>query len=86
MGQDKVHCFLRMGQWIGGDRDGNPNVSAATLVQALQRQSEVALRHYLTEVHLLAGELSLSAHLVEVSPQMQLLADSSAPSRCTSSR
>jgi phosphoenolpyruvate carboxylase len=77
LGQDKVHSFLRMGQWIGGDRDGNPNVSAATLVQALQRQSEVALRHYLTEVHLLGGELSLSAHLVEVSPQMQLLADSS---------
>ena len=77
LGQDKVHSFLRMGQWIGGDRDGNPNVSAATLVQALQRQSEVALRHYLTEVHLLGGELSLSAHLVEVSPQMQLLAESS---------
>ena len=77
LGQDNVHSFLRMGQWIGGDRDGNPNVSAATLVQALQRQSEVALRHYLTEVHLLGGELSLSAHLVEVSPQMQLLAESS---------
>ncbi|WP_037472817.1 phosphoenolpyruvate carboxylase [Simplicispira psychrophila] len=77
LGQDKVHSFLRMGQWIGGDRDGNPNVSAATLVQALQRQSEVALRHYLTEVHLLGGELSLSDHLVEVTREMQQLADSS---------
>jgi len=40
-----VHSFLRMGQWIGGDRDGNPNVSAQTLEYALRRQSEVALRH-----------------------------------------
>lgn len=77
LGQDNVHSFLRMGQWIGGDRDGNPNVSAATLREALQRQSEMVLRHYLTEVHLLGGELSLSDHLVEVTPQMQLLADSS---------
>jgi phosphoenolpyruvate carboxylase len=40
-----------MGQWIGGDRDGNPNVGADTLALALRRQAEVALRHYLTEVH-----------------------------------
>jgi phosphoenolpyruvate carboxylase len=77
LGEQPVHSFLRMGQWIGGDRDGNPNVSAGTLVQALRRQSEVALRHYLTEVHLLGGELSLSARLVEVSPAMQALASSS---------
>jgi phosphoenolpyruvate carboxylase len=55
------HSFLRMGQWIGGDRDGNPNVTAETLALALRRQAEVALRHYLTEVHYLGGELSLSA-------------------------
>ncbi len=72
-----VHSFLRMGQWIGGDRDGNPNVSADTLAHALRRQSEVALRHYLTEVHYLGGELSLSAMLVDVSPAMQALAKSS---------
>ncbi len=77
LGQERVHSFLRMGQWIGGDRDGNPNVSADTLVQALRRQSEVALRHYLTEVHLLGGELSLSARLVDVTPEMQALASSS---------
>ncbi|WP_313312407.1 phosphoenolpyruvate carboxylase [Pulveribacter sp.] len=75
--QHPVASFLRMGQWIGGDRDGNPNVSAGTLSLALSRQGEVALRHYLTEVHQLGRELSLSSNLVEVSPQMQQLAERS---------
>jgi phosphoenolpyruvate carboxylase len=77
LGQQPVASFLRMGQWIGGDRDGNPNVGAATLDYALRRQSEIALRHYLTEVHYLGGELSLSAMLVEVTPEMQALAERS---------
>ena len=72
-----VASFLRMGQWIGGDRDGNPNVTAETLEYALRRQSEVALRHYLTEVHYLGGELSLSAMLVDFPPEMQALAERS---------
>ena len=69
-----VASFLRMGQWIGGDRDGNPNVTAQTLQHALTRQSEVALRHYLTEVHYLGGELSLSAMLVPFDADMLALA------------
>ncbi len=77
LGQHAVHSFLRMGQWIGGDRDGNPNVSAETLKYALLRQSEVALRHYLTEVHFLGAELSISAMLVNCSPEMQALANAS---------
>ena len=77
LGQHPVASFLRMGQWIGGDRDGNPNVSAQTLQYALKRQAEVALRHYLTEVHYLGGELSLSAMLTDVSPAMQALAERS---------
>jgi len=77
LGQYPVHSFLRMGQWIGGDRDGNPNVSAQTLEYALRRQSEVALRHYLTEVHFLGSELSISAMLTDCSPEMQALAESS---------
>ena len=72
-----VATFLRMGQWIGGDRDGNPNVSAETLEYALRRQSEVALRHYLTEIHALGSELSLSAMLVDFPATMQALAESS---------
>ena len=77
LGSHPVHSFLRMGQWIGGDRDGNPNVSADTLNYALGRQAEVALRHYLTEVHFLGSELSLSAMLVDFSPEMRALAESS---------
>jgi phosphoenolpyruvate carboxylase len=77
LGKHPVHSFLRMGQWIGGDRDGNPNVSAQTLDYALRRQAEVALRHYLTEVHFLGAELSISAMLVNCSPEMQALANRS---------
>jgi phosphoenolpyruvate carboxylase len=77
LGNQHIHSFLRMGQWIGGDRDGNPNVSADTLNYALSRQAEVALRHYLTEVHLLGGELSMSAMLAGVSSAMQALANAS---------
>ena len=74
LGTSVQHNFLRMGHWIGGDRDGNPNVSAQTLQYALRRQSEVALRHYLTQVHFLGGELSLSAMLTDCSADMQALA------------
>ena len=70
-------AFFRMGNWIGGDRDGNPNVTAPTLQHALRRQAEVVLRHYLTEVHHLGAELSVSLTLVGVTPDMQALADRS---------
>ena len=69
--------FFRMGNWIGGDRDGNPFVTADTLQMALARQSETVLRYYLTEVHELGAELSISATLCPVTPQMQTLADES---------
>jgi phosphoenolpyruvate carboxylase len=72
-----VPSFLRMGQWIGGDRDGNPNVTADTLRMALARQSEVALRFYLTEVHALGAELSISQMLAGVTPAMAALAGAS---------
>jgi phosphoenolpyruvate carboxylase len=77
LGHTDIAPFLRMGQWIGGDRDGNPNVTAETLDYALRRQCELALRHYLTEVHYLGGEMSLSATLVDVSVEMQALAERS---------
>jgi phosphoenolpyruvate carboxylase len=73
----EVPPFLRMGNWIGGDRDGNPNVSAETLRMALARQAETALRFYLTEVHQLGAELSTSHMLAPVSAEMLALADAS---------
>lgn len=74
----KIHeTFFRMGNWIGGDRDGNPNVNAVTLELALRRQSETALRHHLREVHFLGAELSTSLMLVGVSPDMEALASRS---------
>ncbi len=69
-----VASFLRMGHWIGGDRDGNPNVTAATLRRALSRQAEVALRFYLTELHELGSELSMSGMLAPVTAEMAALA------------
>ena len=73
----EVAPFLRMGHWIGGDRDGNPNVGAPTLLLALSRQAEVALRFYLTEVHALGSELSISQMLAPVTPAMHALAERS---------
>ena len=77
LGNQPVHSFLRMGQWIGGDRDGNPNVSAQTLQYALRRQADMVLRFYLTEVHFLGSELSMSSILVPLSEPMKALADQS---------
>ncbi|MDE2092656.1 MAG: phosphoenolpyruvate carboxylase [Burkholderiales bacterium] len=70
----EIAPFFRMGNWIGGDRDGNPFVTAETLQMALARQSETVLRFYLTEVHELGAELSISASLAPVTASMQALA------------
>jgi len=77
LGVSDVPSFLKMGQWIGGDRDGNPNVNADTLRAALRRQAEVAIRHHLRSLHYLGADLSMSAMLVPVGAQMQALADRS---------
>ena len=73
----QIASFFRMGNWIGGDRDGNPFVDADTLRMAFARQSETALRHYLTQVHELGAELSNSATLQPVTIEMTRLADAS---------
>jgi phosphoenolpyruvate carboxylase len=56
--------FLTVGTWVGGDRDGNPNVGAHTLEIAATQQARLVLGHYLEEVNLLGRELSLSGRLM----------------------
>ena len=58
--------FLRLGSWIGGDRDGNPFVDAAALELALGSAREAVLGYYLDEVHALGAELSISSELAAV--------------------
>ncbi len=69
--------FFQMGSWIGGDRDGNPNVDAESLNFAVRRQCETALRHYLREIHKLGAELSISGMLIGCSPDLEALANRS---------
>ncbi len=66
--------FFRMGNWIGGDRDGNPNVNAGTLDWAVKRYAETVLRHYLIETHKLGAELSMSSVLTPSTPALLELA------------
>ena len=70
----QLPSFFRVGSWIGGDRDGNPFVTADILRTALTLQSTAALDFYLREVHALGAELSLSQLLVPVSPALAELA------------
>jgi len=67
--------MLRPGSWIGGDRDGNPNVTADVVRLATGRASYTALEHYFAEITALEEELSMSARLVTVSDELAGLAD-----------
>jgi phosphoenolpyruvate carboxylase len=66
--------FIRIGAWVGGDRDGNPNVDAAALKATFATAARAVLRFYLDEVNTLGAELSLSGSLAEVSPELAALA------------
>jgi phosphoenolpyruvate carboxylase len=72
-----VPAFLTMGSWIGGDRDGNPFVTAEMLREALRLQSRRIFAHYRAELQALAAELSLDARLVTVSEAVEALAAAS---------
>src|SRR6266436_3426685 len=67
----ELASFLRMGSWIGGDRDGNPFVTADVMRGTLRMQSSRVLRYYLEELHVLGSELSLAAHLADVSEDLR---------------
>nr|WP_241018106.1 phosphoenolpyruvate carboxylase [Burkholderia sp. Ac-20349] len=73
----RVPAFFQMGSWIGGDRDGNPNVTAPTLDEAINRQAAVILEHYLEQVHKLGAELSVSNLLVGANDAVKALAAAS---------
>ena len=79
-----VAPLLRVGSWIGGDRDGNPFVTAEVMNNAATSHSAVALEFYLSETNLLGKRLSLSSRVVEVSDALVKLAEKSpdkSPSR-----
>ena len=73
----RLPAVLRVGNWIGGDRDGNPFVTHEVMRHAVQRQSAIALEHYIGEATRLGAELSMAEGLVNVSPALRQLADDS---------
>src|SRR4051794_34379162 len=75
--QGDLASFLQMGGWIGGDRDGNPFVTAEVMRGTLRLQSSRILSFYLEELHALGAELSIATHLADVSDELRGLAERS---------
>ncbi|MDZ7588805.1 MAG: phosphoenolpyruvate carboxylase [Parasphingorhabdus sp.] len=69
--------FLRLGSWIGGDRDGNPFVDGTAMGSALAAAAETVIGYYLSAIHALGGELSISSELAPVPDAVLALADAS---------
>lgn len=74
---EELPPFFRIGSWIGGDRDGNPFVTAEILTETLRLQSAAAFNFYLEEIHALGRELPLSQLLIQVSPALAALSEAS---------
>ncbi|OFZ66820.1 MAG: phosphoenolpyruvate carboxylase [Betaproteobacteria bacterium RBG_16_56_24] len=73
----RIPPLLRVGSWIGGDRDGNPFVTHDVMQDAVQQHSSLVFEHYLSETHILGTRLSLTDRLVEVSDELRRLSDAS---------
>jgi phosphoenolpyruvate carboxylase len=73
----RLPAFLRMGSWIGGDRDGNPFVDGTTLREAVRLQAVTVLRFYLDELAELKRELGVSTRLIAVDEAVMALAQAS---------
>ncbi len=73
----QVPPLLKVGSWIGGDRDGNPFVTHDVMQYALQQHSAVALEHYLNATHVLGQRLSLTDRLADISDELRQMSDSS---------
>jgi phosphoenolpyruvate carboxylase len=71
----RTPSFLRLGNWIGGDRDGNPNVQAEQLRLVLSRSAEAVISYYLDAIHGLGAELSISIELAPVGEALTALAE-----------
>lgn len=67
--------ILRYRSWVGGDRDGNPNVTASVTLHTLASQRQAALEHYLKEVDALRWELTQSRKLSAVTAEVDALID-----------
>jgi phosphoenolpyruvate carboxylase len=76
-GDVKLLPLVAVGSWVGGDRDGNPFVTAQMLETAFRRQAETILDHYLSEVHALGAELPLADLLAPAAPALTALAGQS---------
>ncbi len=76
-GDLKVGAIFNIGSWIGGDRDGNPFVTAEVTRYAVQTHSTVAMDYYLEEVQALMAQFSLSEFLVKVSPALAAMSAAS---------
>jgi phosphoenolpyruvate carboxylase len=63
----EVPEVLSFGSWIGGDRDGNPFVTAASTREALDMARHVIIDHYISETVRLIGQLSMSTRRIGVS-------------------
>ena len=72
---DRERPLLRIGSWIGGDRDGNPFVTADVLADTFQQQAGLALGHHLRQLWRLAEELSMSSRLVTTTPALMRLTE-----------
>lgn len=74
LGLDKpivVPEFLRFGSWIGGDRDGNPYVTAQTTEMAIALQKRTVIRRYLDDVTRLSFILTHSQPLCQINAQLE---------------
>lgn len=67
--------ILRPGSWIGGDRDGNPNVTGEVVERATRRAASVIFAHYMKELVGLEKSLSQSIRLVDITPELAQLGD-----------
>ncbi|MEH3101521.1 phosphoenolpyruvate carboxylase [Sphingomonas adhaesiva] len=74
---ERVPAFLRPGSWIGGDRDGNPFVTADSLRTALAKAAQAVLGYYLDQLHAMGAELSISAGHATVDAGVLELAEAS---------